>query len=620
MNRLMRATVGLAICTGAWLVFAEEGVAQGPPVKRERSPMAARASDGQDPSPAKSPSRETAPPPSPGVPGNRTDTGTGSSRSDVEQAVRFALNSFSVEGNTLLSQGKIDSILDQFKGKEREIADVEKARTELEKAYHAAGYPTVLVNLPDQTVEDGIVRLQVVEGRLLKVAVTGNEHYSWSNIRLKLPSVKPGVILYEPAFLKELAALNGNPDLKVSPVLKPASEPGMVDLELKVKDRLPVHGRLEVDNKGPITTPRYRLLTEIQHANVFGNDEIFTVNTVQTPTDIGAVQNYGASLVKPVKWPDHILAVYASRSKSSSVLAGGAVTIGGGDIAIAGNATVAGVRYIFPILQGGTSTHQLSIGADYKRLEETSATFPGGATAVVLSPVQYTPASIGYTGLFPDQWWTNYPGQTKATFSAKGYIAGIIPGGRKEDFGGNPNDPFGKPGGRKGSTGTFAVLQGGMDRAQSLPYEFNLSLTMNGQWASQPLIPAEQFFAGGMDSVRGYLTFEAIGDHAIRGRAELTSPELLSVPIDMIWQRRRSSDYTFRLRLASFYDAAHIWVADAPPGQTSRFRLEGVGGGIRLKFPKDIGQLAIDYGYPLRESLNTRRGDGFTYFTLNVAF
>jgi hemolysin activation/secretion protein len=164
------------------------------------------------------------------------------------------------------------------------------------------------------------------------------------------------------------------------------------------------------------------------------------------------------------------------------------------------------------------------------------------------------------------------------------------------------------------------VLQGAVERTQSLPYDFSLFVSANGQWASQPLIPAEQFFAGGMDSVRGYITFEAIGDHAVRGRAELTSPDLLTVPIDMMWQRRRSSDYTFRLRLATFYDAAHIWVAQAPSGQTSRFRLEGVGGGIRIKFPKDIGQLAIDYGYPLRETLNTRQGDSFTYFTINMAF
>ncbi|MBX3325457.1 MAG: ShlB/FhaC/HecB family hemolysin secretion/activation protein [Nitrospira sp.] len=532
------------------------------------------------------------------------------------QTVQFPLTTILVEGNSILEQAKIDRLLELYKGPNRRMRDVEQVRTELEKLYHEAGYPTVLVNIPEQTIEDGLVRLQVVEGHLYSITVTGNEHYSWSNIRTKLPSLTPGALVYEPTFVKELAAVNGNPDLNVTPLLKAGSVLGTVDLELKVKDRLPVHGKLEADNRGPITTPRNRLIAEIQHTNLFGNDEILTLNTVQTPQDWGAIQNYGASFVYPVIWPNHLLSVYASRSESNSVLAGGAISVGGGgDVAIAGNATIAGARYLFPILSGREQTHQLSIGIDYKRLNKTEASFPDGGTSVVLTPVQYTPVSIGYTGFYPDRF-----GLTKASFTAKGYVGGLIPGGHKEDFGGDPVFPFRKPGNRKGSTGTFAVLQGGVGRSQPLPGDFVLDLSANGQWATQPLIPAEQFFAGGFDTVRGYVQFEAIGDHAIRGRAELTTPEVLKVPIDRIWQRRRSSDFTLRLRFATFYDAAHIWVAQAPVGQTSRFRLEGAGFGIRLKFPKDVGQLILDSGWALRDTLNTKRGDNFVHFSVGLAF
>ncbi len=318
-----------------------------------------------------------------------------------------------------------------------------------------------------------------------------------------------------------------------------------------------------------------------------------------------------------MKWPDHLLAVYASKSQSASVLAGSSISVGGtgGNIAIAGNAFVAGVRYIFPIFRGGESTHQLSVGIDYKNLKPTDATFPDGETAVVLSPIAYTPFSMAYTGFYPDRF-----GLTKLALSAKGYVAGMIPGGTEEDFGGNPNDPTGQPGNRQGSTGTFAVLQGGLDRAQSLPGDFTLALHVDGQWGSQPLIPAEEYFAGGMDTVRGYLTYEAIGDNAVRGRAELTTPELFAIPIDRIWQRRRSSDYTIRAKLATFYDVAQLWVLQAPPGQTSQLRLEGVGYGIRVKFPKDIGQLIIDQGFALQQTLNTKRGDNFVNFSVGLAF
>jgi hemolysin activation/secretion protein len=526
------------------------------------------------------------------------------------------LSKFIVEGNTILTQEKIDAILDKYKGAALQFKDVDQARGELEKAYHAAGYPTVLVNLPEQTIEQGSVKLQVIEAPLVEVQVTGQEYYSKYHILGKLPSIRIGTVLYEPKFVKELSAINANPDLQVAPVLKPGTEPGTVDLELKVKDRLPVHGKLEADNRGPLTTPQNRLLAEIQHTNLFGGDEILTVNTVQTPTDWGAVQNYGASFVYPVKWPDHLLAVYASHSQSNSVLAGSGISLGGGgNVAIAGNATVAGFRYILPIFPGGENTHQLSVGVDYKHLEPTNATFPGGGNAVVKSPVQYTPASAAYSGFYPDRW-----GLTKLSLSAKGYVAGTIPGGSEQDFGGNPNNQAGQPGNRQGSTGTFAVLQGGLDRSQPLPGNFLLALHVDGQWGSQPLIPAEGYFAGGFDTVRGYHQYEAIGDNAVRGRAELTTPEVFAIPIDRIWQRRRSADYTIRVKFAAFYDAAQLWVQEPQPGQTSQFRLEGVGGGIRVKFPKDVGQLIIDQGFALQPTANTKRGDSFVHFSVGLAF
>ena len=284
------------------------------------------------------------------------------SQPEPEKPGAMTLSKINVEGNTILTQEKIDAVLDKYKGAAFQFKEVDQARIELEKAYHEAGYPTVLVNLPEQTIEQGSVTLQVIEAPLIEITVTGQQHYSKYRILEKLPSIKIGTVLYEPTLVKELSAINANPDLKVAPVLKPGSEPGTVDLELKVNDRLPVHGKLEADNRGPLTTPRNRLTAEVQHTNLFGGDEILTVNTVQTPTDWGAVQNYGASFVYPLKWPDHLLAVYGSKSKSTSVLTTSSLSVGAGNVTLAGNATIAGARYIFPIFSGGRSTHQLSIG------------------------------------------------------------------------------------------------------------------------------------------------------------------------------------------------------------------------------------------------------------------
>ena len=123
-----------------------------------------------------------------------------------------------------------------------------------------------------------------------------------------------------------------------------------------------------------------------------------------------------------------------------------------------------------------------------------------------------------------------------------------------------------------------------------------------------------------MDTVRGYLNYETAGDHAVRGRAELTTPELLSLPLDRFWPRRRSADYILRLRLVAFYDAAQLWVEKPQPGQIDQFRLEGTGLGIRGKLPKDIGQFQVDQGWALKETPTTKRGDTFVHFSVVIAF
>lgn len=524
--------------------------------------------------------------------------------------VAFRVSEFQVQGNTILKPDEIEQALSKYKGEETTASELEQARQGLEKLYRERGYPTVLVYLPEQTVESGTVRYNVVESRLAEVTVTGNEHYSTANILSRLPSFRPGTLLYEPTIVKELDAANANPDRKVAPVLKPGKEQGTVDVELKVKDRLPLHVKLTADNRGPLTTPSKRILAEAQYANLFDKDHILTVQTSQTPDDWGAVQSYGVSYVAPIKWPDHNLSAYFSIVESNSVLAAGSLPIAPGNIAVAGNAKVAGLRYSFPLASDPKATHLLSLGADYKRLEKTTAMFPGGlGTAVVLSPIQYTPLSIGYAGFRADA-----SGLTKAFATAKGYVAGMIPGGRKVDFAGDPNDPVEKPGNRVGSTGNFAVVQAGMERDHALPEEFRLLAHVDGQWASEPLVPAEQYFAGGLDTVRGYVQNESLGDHACRARLEVTTPAL-PIPFDRYFQPR----YKLDVRGAFFWDHTSLWVRNTQRGQQDIFVLEGAGAGIRARFADRLN-INLDQAIALRDATVTKKHDSFVHFLIELPF
>lgn len=525
----------------------------------------------------------------------------------------FAVKEYQVEGSRLLAPEKIKSILEPFTGERKKAADVEKARVALEKAYQGLGYPTVIVVTPEQTVESGIVRLRAIETRLTSVTVTGNRWFSTEQILGKLPSLKPGYLIYEPTVVKELDAVNANPDRQVVPVMKPGKELGTLDLELKTTDRLPLHAKLSSDNRGPFTTPRNRAIAEVSYSNLWGRDHILTLNTVQTPQDWGGVQAYGFSYVAPLASPSNLFVAYFSKALSTSTL-GGQTLATPGDIFVAGNATVAGLRYIRPLDLGGSVnwTHSLTFGVDYKRLEKTEATFPGGlGTLTVLSPIQYTPLSVGYSGLRKSE-----SGYTKLGLTVKGYKAGMIPGGTRKDFVGDPNDPFSIPGqSRKGATGDFVVVQPSFEQVHGLPEDYTLLLAVDGQYASQPLIPAEQYFVGGLDTVRGYVQFESIADHAVRGRMEVLTPPWSWTPFDRPYEPRAS----MTSRFAVFYDAASLWTIDPSPGQQGNFQLHGAGVGIRGKL-QDLATFQVDHAWALSRGSATSPGDQFTHFSVSVTF
>src|SRR5262249_60405242 len=65
------------------------------------------------------------------------------------QPVRFEIQRYIVEGNTLLSQSEIDGIVTPFSGKDRDFGDIQRALEALQDAYASRGYNAVRVSVPE---------------------------------------------------------------------------------------------------------------------------------------------------------------------------------------------------------------------------------------------------------------------------------------------------------------------------------------------------------------------------------------------------------------------------------------------------------------------------------------
>ncbi|NMC74407.1 MAG: ShlB/FhaC/HecB family hemolysin secretion/activation protein, partial [Geobacteraceae bacterium] len=152
-----------------------------------------------------------------------------------ESGETFPIRRFVIYGYTAFPRDTLVKLVDDLRGPGRTSAHVEAARDRIEKFYHDGGYPTTMVNIPEQSVSSGFVYLQVIEGKVGNVAVKGNRWVGEERIRSKLPSLASKEVVNLPRIKEELQEVASVPDLKVTPAISPGKETGTVDVDLVVE-------------------------------------------------------------------------------------------------------------------------------------------------------------------------------------------------------------------------------------------------------------------------------------------------------------------------------------------------------------------------------------------------
>lgn len=497
----------------------------------------------------------------------------------------FPIRRFIVYGNTAFPRDTLRKLVGDLRGQEQTSADVEKARDRIEKYYHENGYPTTLVNIPEQPIEGGFVYLQVIEGKVGSMTVKGNSWLSEKRIRKVLPSMAAGEIVSLPQIKKELTAVNAIPDVKMIPALSPGKETGKTDVELTVEDRVPIHGSLELNNRSSHDTTPLRVNAALRYDDLWGLGHSINLQYQGSPQKFSEVEVFSGSYVLPAPWKDtHRLVMYGVYSNSTTTFGESFNTLGKGSII--------GGRYIIPFPAYSSYNHSAVIGFDYKNfVDNTFQT--GAADSAVSSPVTYAPLSLAYNGSLLDS-----SGVTLFNCGFNMAFRGLVT--RQQDF---DNKRF-----KARANYIYGTL--GAERRQQLPAGASLLVKLDGQIADQPLISNEQYSAGGMDSVRGYKESEEMGDSSFHGVLELAAPNL--APKLGLGERFQLIPYTF-------YDFAALWVKDPLPGQDAAMDIQGTGIGIRGLLFRDL-EFQTDLAFALSDTNKIKRGDSLVYFKVKYQF
>lgn len=232
----------------------------------------------------------------------------------------YDIEHYVILGNTVLKPQTIAATLtniDGAFGTNVSFAGVRTAVEQLQQAYRDRGYVTVSVTVPRQTLTNATVKLQVLEGRLEKIDVAGNRYFSSNNVMASLPSLHPNTVLDAPVFNAELIRANLNQDRQIYPVIGPGTNFGESQLTLTVKDRLPLHAKVELNNQNSPGTPDLRVNASAVYNNLWQDEHALGVQYGFSPEqykggpdwpfyDRPIVANYSAFYRLPIGSPESI--------------------------------------------------------------------------------------------------------------------------------------------------------------------------------------------------------------------------------------------------------------------------------------------------------------------------
>lgn len=490
----------------------------------------------------------------------------GSAEGQADSKPMFVLRHVSITGATAIRPDRLVTAYQPYLGKKVSQADLVAMAGAVSDVYRAAGFHLSRAIVPAQDVADGRLRLQVIEGSIVDVALKG-EGAEQFGVRSMLDPVLAERPSRFTTLERQLYLINGRPGVHIDDT-----------------------GLEEIGS----ASGRFRL--------------IVTVNTWHVFTSFG-VDNLGSSSVGP--WQSYATAAFNSYLAPGDSLAVNLSTTPGDPRQLA----------------FGRLSYEVPVGTDGARIGASgfySEVWPGDFRHLVndntktesfefhgsLVPLQTQQSSLtltaglGFTNAAEnDMFGPVYVDRIRAASLTADYKL-------QDNFGGtnyltvnyrqgldilgasHSDDDFLS---HDGASGKFSALNFWFTRYQTLSDAWSLKLASAGQWASGPLFLSQQFYLGGAAFGRGYGSAEISGDNGIAGSVELRFDQRLN------WK------YLSGYQLYGFVDSGAAW--NDGFGINDGLSLTSAGGGVRF-FLWDGLQADIGGAVPLtyRAPDNVGRG------------
>lgn len=512
----------------------------------------------------------------------------------------FFIQAFDISGVSHLTQDEVERVVYRFSGPGRTKDDVEAARKAIQDAYAKKGMEAVVVEVPVQdrdSFAQGIVQIAVAEAPAGLIRVVDAKYHSLWVARQQVPSLKEGKPIDFKALQSDLAIANRFPDRSINPEFKPGRIPGTVDVDLRMTDERPLHASVDFNNDASPSTSPLRTSASVRYTNLWQAGHSFAFTYIVAPQNRAETEVFSGSYTIPLLSSPWTFSISGYHSNSNVAAAGGSAVLGKG--------YQIGLRAIWQ-LPATRTAQTISFGPDFKSFQQRILV---GSNLASSAPIRYIPFEVAYSlaGASDRSSYQVGLGLTAGLRTIKGEVCIIVSGICV------PADSFQNR--EQFSSENFVHLNLNLDYTRNLTSNIEAQLRLAGQFADSHLVTNEQFAAGGLHSVRGYYSAEAVGDDGVSANFELRLPSLAN------WLADRGSllKWLNDARFYAFADTASLYIRNATPGQTSEYHLLGLGGGLRWRmFDKISGEVVG--AVPLTNGAVTRRGHPRVSFEMRGEF
>ena len=199
---------------------------------------------------------------------------------EADGGLPIEVQRFVLDGNTVIDTEQLLALLKTMEGQSLTLSQLQAGIARITELYRERGYPFAYAYLPAQTVEEGVLRVSVLEGRLGAIQIDNQSpHKDWV-VEQQLRRLQIGSVLRGDSLETSLLLLNDVPGLHAQSSLQPGAATGTSDLVVTVQGEPMASGALGLDNYGNLYTGEYRASAAMELNGALGLGEQIQLQTV----------------------------------------------------------------------------------------------------------------------------------------------------------------------------------------------------------------------------------------------------------------------------------------------------------------------------------------------------